>query len=158
MFYAQDLLSRKNALGKVWLAAHVNPRLSRNQVLSVDLSHAVGALIQRSASPAPRSLTSAPRSEEIVHPKQPLALRLSGHLLLGVVRYYSRKVYFLFTECNDAMSKLKMVRSVALPAALHLQPSLAATLRPSGRPQWTCRRPRPPPTSTLPTLASLATT
>lgn len=52
----------------------------------------------------------APGAGDIVNPKQPLALRLSGHLLLGVVRYYSRKVYFLFTECNDAMSKLKMVR------------------------------------------------
>lgn len=110
MFYAQDLLSRKNALGKVWLAAHVNPRLSRNQVLAVDLSKAVGKNVQPRSPWAARALTRAPGSGDIVNPKQPLALRLSGHLLLGVVRYYSRKVYFLFTECNDAMSKLKMVR------------------------------------------------
>jgi hypothetical protein len=33
--------------------------------------------------------------DTIVNPPVPLALRMSGHLLLGVVRMYSRKVKYL---------------------------------------------------------------
>jgi cohesin complex subunit SCC1 len=38
-----------------------------------------------------------------------LALRTSGHLLLGVVRIYSRKAKYLLADCNDAIIKMKMV-------------------------------------------------
>lgn len=44
-----------------------------------------------------------------------MALRLSGHLLLGVVRIYYRKVDFLYTDCNDALGKIKQVLSVCRP-------------------------------------------
>lgn len=39
----------------------------------------------------------------------PLALRLSGQLLLGVVRMYSRKARYLLDDCNEALMKIKMV-------------------------------------------------
>lgn len=39
-----------------------------------------------------------------------MALRLSGQLLLGVVRIYSRKAKYLLDDCNDALLKIKMVR------------------------------------------------
>lgn len=45
-----------------------------------------------------------------MHPETPLALRLSGHLLLGVVRVYKHKVEILYKQCNDAFSKIKQVR------------------------------------------------
>jgi cohesin complex subunit SCC1 len=38
-----------------------------------------------------------------------MALRLSGQLLLGVVRIYNRKAKYLLDDCNEAMLKLKMV-------------------------------------------------
>jgi len=41
----------------------------------------------------------------------PMALRLSGQLLLGVVRIYSKKAKYLLDDCNDALSKIKMVKS-----------------------------------------------
>lgn len=37
-----------------------------------------------------------------------LALRTSGHLLLGVVRIYSRKAKYLLADCNEALVKIKM--------------------------------------------------
>lgn len=40
-----------------------------------------------------------------------MALRLSGQLLLGVVRIYNRKAKYLLDDCNEAMLKLKMVRA-----------------------------------------------
>jgi hypothetical protein len=46
----------------------------------------------------------------IAIPVSPMALRLSGHLLLGVVKVYSKKVYYLYTDCSEALIKIKMVR------------------------------------------------
>lgn len=37
-----------------------------------------------------------------------LALRTSGHLMLGVVRIYSRKTKYLLQDCNEAFVKIKM--------------------------------------------------
>lgn len=48
-------------------------------------------------------------TESIVHPSVPLALRMSGHLLLGVVRIYSKKVKYLMEDCSQALTKIKMV-------------------------------------------------
>ena len=39
-----------------------------------------------------------------------MALRLSGQLLLGVVRIYSRKAKYLLDDCNEALLKIKMAR------------------------------------------------
>ena len=37
-----------------------------------------------------------------------MALRLSGQLLLGVVRIYSRKAKYLLDDCNEALLKIRM--------------------------------------------------
>lgn len=37
-----------------------------------------------------------------------MALRTTGHLLLGIVRIYSRKAKYLLADCNEAFLKLKM--------------------------------------------------
>lgn len=55
-----------------------------------------------------------------------MALRLSGQLLLGVVRIYSRKAKYLLDDCNEALLKIKMVR------ALHRHPSFLVKHRPLG--------------------------
>ena len=44
----------------------------------------------------------------IMQPKVKMALRTSGHLLLGVVRIYSRKAKYLLADCNEAFVKIKM--------------------------------------------------
>ena len=88
MFYSQIILAKKGPLGKVWLAAHWgDKKLGRTQIFSADIASSV---------------------ESIVRPTVPLALRVSGHLLLGVVRIYSRKVKYLVHDCHEAMVKIKM--------------------------------------------------
>ena len=61
-----------------------------------------------------------------------MALRLSGQLLLGVVRIYSRKAKYLLDDCNEALLKIKMVRafllSVSSPETYrHRRPSAQAS-------------------------------
>ena len=46
--------------------------------------------------------------DSIVNPTAPLALRVTGHLLLGVVRIYSRKVKYLMNDCSEALVKIKL--------------------------------------------------
>jgi N terminus of Rad21 / Rec8 like protein len=88
MFYSEIILSKKGPLGKVWQAAHWgDKKLARPQIFSTDIAASV---------------------ESIVHPTVPLALRISGHLLLGVVRIYSRQVKYCLTDCHEAMVRIKV--------------------------------------------------
>lgn len=88
MFYSQVILAKKGPLAKVWLAAHWgDKKLARPQIFATDISQSC---------------------VDIMNPSVPLALRLSGHLLLGVVRIYSRKVKYVLNDCTEAMLKLQM--------------------------------------------------
>ncbi|KAF5389353.1 hypothetical protein D9757_004287 [Collybiopsis confluens] len=91
MSYTENILSRRGPLGKVWLAAHMERKLSKTQTLQTDIEESVDAIIH----------------QEI----EIMALRVSGQLLLGVVRIYSRKAKYLLEDCNEAMSKIKMAFS-----------------------------------------------
>ncbi len=50
----------------------------------------------------------------------PMALRLSGQLLLGVVRIYSRKARYLLEDCNEALLKIKMAFRAGTTANMDL--------------------------------------
>ena len=82
---AQLVLAKKGPLGKIWLAAHMEKKVPKVQIMQTDI---------------PRTV------DEIENHKVPMALRVSGHLLLGVVRSFSRKVIYLFTDCTEAMVKI----------------------------------------------------
>ncbi|KDN49705.1 hypothetical protein RSAG8_01770, partial [Rhizoctonia solani AG-8 WAC10335] len=88
MFYSEAILSRRGPLGKVWLAAHWERKLSKTQTLQTDISESVDAIL----------------GQEVV----PMALRLSGQLLLGVCRIYSRKAKYLLDDCNEALLKIRL--------------------------------------------------
>ncbi|XP_048140572.1 sister chromatid cohesion 1 protein 3 isoform X3 [Rhodamnia argentea] len=88
MFYSQTFLGRKGPLGTVWCAAHLQHRLKKSHYTSTDIPKTV---------------------EYIMFPEVPIALRMSGHLLLGVVRIYSKKVDYLFQECNIILTGLSKV-------------------------------------------------
>ncbi|KRZ29224.1 Double-strand-break repair protein rad21 -like protein, partial [Trichinella pseudospiralis] len=87
MFYAQYVLSKKGPLAKIWLAAHWEKKLTKAQIFETNIDRAV---------------------ESILEPKAKMALRTTGHLLLGIVRIYSRKTKYLLADCNEAFLKIKM--------------------------------------------------
>lgn len=37
-----------------------------------------------------------------------MSLRTTGHLLLGIVRIYSKKAKYVLADCNEAFIKIKM--------------------------------------------------
>lgn len=107
-FYSEAILSRRGPLAKVWLAAHMERKLSKTQTLQTDIEQAAGAQFPSVLSQNPnRSCLDAIMGQEV----EVMALRLSGQLLLGVVRIYSRKAKYLLDDCNEALLKIKMVRA-----------------------------------------------
>ncbi|GAX77897.1 hypothetical protein CEUSTIGMA_g5339.t1 [Chlamydomonas eustigma] len=87
MFYSTQILSRKGPLGLVWIAAHIDGQLKKNQVSEMSIPGTV---------------------EVLLSPDIPLALRLTGQLLLGVVRIYSYKVTYLHQDCKEALVKIRL--------------------------------------------------
>lgn len=87
MFYSPAILAKKGDLSHVWVAAHWHNKLTKQQVQQMDISQSV---------------------EQIKKPSVQLSLRLSGQLLHGVARIYQKKVAYLFTDCNEALVKIKM--------------------------------------------------
>jgi hypothetical protein len=76
----------------------------------------------------------AQRAEAIMGQEvEVMALRLSGQLLLGVVRIYSRKAKYLLDDCNEALLKIKMVRS----AIFMSRTAPEHAFRPSAQVWWT---------------------
>lgn len=89
MFYSETLLQTTGPLARVWLSANLERKVSKQHILQSNLPESI---------------------EQIITPSQaPMALRLTGQLLLGVVRIYSRKARYLLDDCNEALVKIKMV-------------------------------------------------
>ncbi|KAJ1533740.1 sister chromatid cohesion protein 1 [Nowakowskiella sp. JEL0078] len=106
MFYTDILLggrnkSSKNApklspvastsFARAWLAAHFERKLTKSQFLQTNISTTVNSIVGDGNSNV-----------------EPIALRFSGQLLLGVVRIFARKARYLLEDCNEAILKIKM--------------------------------------------------
>eukprot|EP00796_Vickermania_ingenoplastis_P008495 gene8495-5963_t len=88
MFFSTYVLTKKGPLAKVWLAAHWDRKLTKNEVKVVNLRDTV---------------------VQIIRPVVPIAIRTSGELLIGVVRIYALKVKHLLREATEATVQLLLV-------------------------------------------------
>ena len=64
----------------------------------------------------PQRRPGPPRADSIINPEAPLALRLSGQLLLGIVRVYFRKLEYLSKDAQSAVDNLNKVGGWGWPA------------------------------------------
>ncbi|XP_073436888.1 double-strand-break repair protein rad21-like protein 1 isoform X2 [Dendrobates tinctorius] len=87
MFYTYLLLGKRGILSKIWIAAHWEKKLTKAHIFECNLETAI---------------------QSIMAPKVIIALRTSGHLLLGVVRIYHRKAKYLLADCNEAFLNMKI--------------------------------------------------
>lgn len=111
MFYSEYVLAKKGALGKVWLAAHWQKKLTRNQMARSNIVEACNSIIK---------------------PPAPMALRTSGHLLLGVVRIHDGKQKSLMHDCSDALVKIKLAfrpGTVDMPASKSTASAASITMQ-----------------------------
>ncbi|CAA7016672.1 unnamed protein product [Microthlaspi erraticum] len=110
MFYSHTYLARKGPLGTVWCAVHLQHLLKKSHYTSTNIPDTV---------------------DLIMVPDAPMALRLSGHLLLGVVRIYSKQVDYLFRDCNlfsTWLAKAFVSTQVDLPEDARQAPVESVTL------------------------------
>ncbi|KAH7280553.1 hypothetical protein KP509_36G002600 [Ceratopteris richardii] len=88
MFYSNQLLSRKGPFGQIWIAATMHAKINRRKAEQIDI---------------------AELCEQILNPVVPLALRLSGILMGGVVLIYNRKVKFFSEDVNNLLIRIKLI-------------------------------------------------
>lgn len=110
-----SLLTREGPLAQVWLAANLERKLNKAQFLQSNITQSTQAIV--------RATTNSDESPEA------LTLRLSGQLLYGVVRIYSRKAKYLLDDVSDALLKLKSAfkssaHTVTLPVNATIVPSM----------------------------------
>ncbi|XP_068644894.1 sister chromatid cohesion 1 protein 1 [Aristolochia californica] len=77
MFYSHQLLARKAPMGQIWMAATMHAKINRRKLDQLNIIKIC---------------------EEILNPSVPMALRLSGILMGGVVIVYGRKVKLLYDD------------------------------------------------------------
>ncbi|XP_068340208.1 sister chromatid cohesion 1 protein 1 [Pyrus communis] len=106
MFYSHQLLARKAPLGQIWRAATMHAKINRRKLDKLDLIKIC---------------------EEILNPSVPMALRLSGILMGGVVIVYERKVKLLYEDATRLL--------VELNEAWKTKPVGDPTVLPKGRSQ-----------------------
>ncbi|KAG8824852.1 hypothetical protein FRC19_000963 [Serendipita sp. 401] len=113
MFYSPELLTtRDSGFGLLWLAATLGSkstlkRLTKKSVLTADISHLCNMIAQ---------------------PSEPLALRLSSNLMIGVARVYKLKHEIFVNDVTTVYSSLKKVgdlgfQHVVDPASLQMKKS-----------------------------------
>ncbi|KAF6986594.1 hypothetical protein CFC21_004328 [Triticum aestivum] len=106
MFYSHQLLARKAPLGQIWMAATLHAKINRKRLDKLDIIKIC---------------------EEILNPSVPMALRLSGILMGGVVIVYERKVKLLY----DDVSRLL----IEINEAWKIRPAVDHTVLPKGKAQ-----------------------
>lgn len=87
MFYTNVLLDKHGILAKIWIAAHWHQKLTKSNIFECNLEMAI---------------------QSILSAKTVMPLRISGHLLVGVVRVYNRKTKYLLADCSESLLKMKL--------------------------------------------------
>ncbi|KAK6453670.1 Rec8 like protein-domain-containing protein [Scheffersomyces xylosifermentans] len=96
--YSDTLISKQGPLGYVWLAANYDKKLTKQQLLNTSIVKSTDFISNHSISYSASQSTAEDNS---------ITLRLSGQLLLGIVRIYSRKTKYLLDDVSDILLKLK---------------------------------------------------
>ncbi|WOL02436.1 sister chromatid cohesion 1 protein 3-like isoform X2 [Canna indica] len=128
MFYSHSLLSRKGPLGTIWVAAHCFKKLKREQIDHTDISSSVGTnrrlflalrvvfnplfcnycvMLKLRSHTNVKPLLLPDTFPDKIMPEIQISYRILAQLLLGIVRIFSKKVDYLYRDCNEALSCMR---------------------------------------------------
>lgn len=96
-------MTRQGPLAHVWLAANYDKKLSKHQLLGADLVRTSELIMNQGI----HQLKTTDEEDAEGMNGAAITLRVSGHLILGVVRIYSRKTKYLLDDVNEVLFKLK---------------------------------------------------
>ena len=109
MFFSNNVLTKKGALAKIWLAAHfTDKKLTRNNVDDTNIIVAVKSIEEH---------TSGQMEKDTKELTASFSLRLSGQLLLGVCRIYQKKVKFLQDDATEVQLRIQQSLRTNGPAS-----------------------------------------
>ncbi|KAG7033364.1 Sister chromatid cohesion 1 protein 2 [Cucurbita argyrosperma subsp. argyrosperma] len=86
MFHSHCTLSRKGPSGAIWVAAYFFKKLKKSLVIETDIPSSVDKILQDE----PNAVT----------------YRVMAYLLLGIARIYSKKVEYLYVDCNKVLTEI----------------------------------------------------
>ncbi|BEJ15172.1 hypothetical protein CspHIS471_0409390 [Cutaneotrichosporon sp. HIS471] len=111
MLLSDLVLSKRGPLAKIWLSAHHERKLTKQQTIGIDIEDSCEAIL------------GTPDDH-------PIALRISGQLMLGVTRIYGRQAQYLLEDCRDTRERITAFQPglVDLPEDQMRAPSAAITL------------------------------
>lgn len=94
---SQVAFDTTGTLGRVWLAAHWDKRLTKNSISSHDIPESIAI---------------------IKSPGNVYSLRISGFLLLGLIKIYSKKSIIALEEAEQALASLTQTPTLTNPEVL----------------------------------------
>ncbi|CAK9780140.1 hypothetical protein CC85DRAFT_285433 [Cutaneotrichosporon oleaginosum] len=111
MLLSELVLAKGGPLAKIWLTAHHERKLTKQQTLNVDIEDSCEAILGQTDD-------------------NPVALRISGQLMLGVTRIYGRQAQYLLEDCRDTRERITAFQPglVDLPDDQIRAPNAAITL------------------------------
>lgn len=87
VYCSSKLLTQQGSLSKVWLVGHGWEKgISKRDVQQTNITSSI---------------------KDIVSPSEPLGLRVSGQLLLGIVKIFEKKLKYLQEDASHALAKIK---------------------------------------------------
>ncbi|KAI5957363.1 MCD1 [Candida jiufengensis] len=95
----ESIITREGPLSNIWLAANYDKKLSKHQLLNTNIVKSTEYINNQ------YNHNSTNSDNEI----DAITLRLSGQLLLGITKIYSRKTKYLLDDINDVLYKLRTV-------------------------------------------------
>ncbi|KAL9031197.1 MAG: hypothetical protein Q9196_000761 [Gyalolechia fulgens] len=81
--------AKRAPLAQIWRFVCVEKQLTKRDVLDTDIQIEITRMIQSAA--------------------EPMGLRINSQLLLGVVRVYKQKVRYLLEDCNQTMTRIRLM-------------------------------------------------
>ncbi|KAI7881451.1 hypothetical protein K492DRAFT_186895 [Lichtheimia hyalospora FSU 10163] len=118
---SDQLITSHGALKRVWIASCWERKISKSQFLQTNLQKTIGKYSYNSVT---MTIIRYALDAITTNDQEPLTLRMSGQLLLGVVRIHSRKTRYLLEDCNGALEKIKQAfkkGDVNMPDIRHAQ-------------------------------------
>ncbi|EMG49170.1 rad21 Cohesin subunit rad21 [Candida maltosa Xu316] len=98
----ESIISKQGPLGHVWLAANYDKKLTKQQLMNTNIVKSTEYITNH-----PIVNETPVSQEQTSESTDTITLRLSGQLLLGIVKIYSRKTKYLLDDVNDILYKLK---------------------------------------------------
>ncbi|XP_023544010.1 sister chromatid cohesion 1 protein 2 isoform X1 [Cucurbita pepo subsp. pepo] len=86
MFHSHCTLSRKGPSGAIWVAAYFFKKLKKSLVIETDIPSSVDKILQDEMNA--------------------VTYRVMAYLLLGIARIYSKKVEYLYVDCNKVLTEI----------------------------------------------------